>query len=736
MVVLRAGQHRGRVQQPGAGRVGQRPVARRAAGPAIPGPRRCGCRLRQNRHSPSADPGDGRLVRAGRRDTSSARPKAARRFWYSRSTRPAHAALLRPDQLLRRPARRRPAKYPACRRVTAPASAACASRSTAYARMVSSIGSARVARRRRSRRAAGSFDQDRASRFGQVGPVAVRSSVRVDRLRQRGDRVEPEAAGEHAEPDEQRPARPGRAGRRSSRWRRAGSAAGRAGRAARRPAGRGARSSWSSISAGDSVSQRAAASSIASGRPSSRWHSSTDRGQVRRRSSAKPYAAAWARALNSASAGEPASAGLSAVRARLAASRGRAGPAAAPGRPARRRGRAARGWTTSTVTPGRRRAARLTSGAATSTCSKLSSTSSSDRSARCSVTVSGERLAGHLGDLERLGERGDDQRRGRRPRPAARTPPRRRTPSATAPATASASRVLPMPPGPTSVTSRRSASSCGHLGGLLLPADQLGHRHRAGGTAAGRLGQHAPGPASRRRAGRGPARRCPAAGPAPGPARAGSPPLRPASQSTSAGLGSPCRVVRSQIRSAAGDQRQQLDGVEHGERRAPGRFSPGPVGRERRRRPCRAPGRSASCRRAWRRRDGVLPVGEHDEHAEAVGRRVGAGREPPARPRRSRAAGRPGRPPPGTGCARRPARPRPAARRALGRSARVRKSCAAASGDVALQQPRGRRPGARSRRRRRPRSPAALLGQVVAPVRAASSASASVASSGKTPRRG
>ena len=111
----------------------------------------------------------------------------------------------------------------------------------------------------------------------------------------------------------------------------------------------------------------------------------------------------------------------------------------------------------STVSPGQAASRSATSGAASITCSKLSSTSRADRRRRARRQHVAERAVADLTHPEGAGDR--RQRRGR----ARDTAPRatNQTPSANASAAASAaarraSRVLPTPPGPVSVTRRTS----------------------------------------------------------------------------------------------------------------------------------------------------------------------------------------------------------------------------------------------------------------------------------------
>ena len=120
-----------------------------------------------------------------------------------------------------------------------------------------------------------------------------------------------------------------------------------------------------------------------------------------------------------------------------------------------------------------------------STCSKLSSTSSSRLSRRYPPSVSSARLAGLLAQPERLRDRRHDQL------PVAhrreRDEGRRRPGTVERPAASwSASRVLPVPPVPVSVSRRTSsrASSSRGLGQLALAADE---RVRLRGQVRGRL---------------------------------------------------------------------------------------------------------------------------------------------------------------------------------------------------------------------------------------------------------
>ena len=105
---------------------------------------------------------------------------------------------------------------------------------------------------------------------------------------------------------------------------------------------------------------------------------------------------------------------------------------------------------TSSASPGHSASSDASSGAASTTCSMLSSTSSSRRSPMCSARL--VLRAERLGDRRRARTRGRAGPRGR---------PRTRPPGTIRPSDAAASiasRVLPAPPGPVSVTSRAPPS--------------------------------------------------------------------------------------------------------------------------------------------------------------------------------------------------------------------------------------------------------------------------------------
>ena len=265
--------------------------------------------------------------------------------------------------------------------------------------------------------------------------------------------LEREAAGEHAERARTAPARRGRAGRSSSRSRRAASAGARGAsrgpelsRSSRRP-------SRSRIAAGVSTFMRAAASSIASGRPSRRAQICSMRALVAGRE----------RQPRVERAGAPR---------RTARPRARRPAAAAPAR-ARRRCRSAARLVTTSFARGEAASRRPSSGAASSTCSKLSITQQ-------------DRVAGQHG--RGLALAGAERLRRSRSRPApgprGRASATKRAPSANRGASrcasSSAKRDLPIPPGPVSVSSRTSRVVEQLDGGreVLVAAEQRRRRER------------------------------------------------------------------------------------------------------------------------------------------------------------------------------------------------------------------------------------------------------------------
>ena len=227
------------------------------------------------------------------------------------------------------------------------------------------------------------------------------------------------------------------------------------------------------ISSIDSVLVRAAASSIASGRPSSERHSSS------RRLVGSPRRAARG--------------------GRTARRRRRARAARARARPRRRR-RAGPGWCTGSAGRARRRAggpraprrrrgrARSCRGSATAGAllSRSSSAASPPATSSAAITVSSTSSARRRGF-----EPGQPDAAGQRARPVA-----------------IASAVLPIPPGPTTSTSRLPSSSVGERGDLGVAPDELGRQRR---QVAGRARRSARvvrrGPAARAACSRGPGSR-------------------------------------------------------------------------------------------------------------------------------------------------------------------------------------------------------------------------------------
>ena len=315
-------------------------------------------------------------------------------------------------------------------------------RSRAYSRIVASIA-------KRGSPLAPSCRRDEALVAQRAEPVERRQP----RPRRRpGTRPRPRrarAADEHAEPPEQRLLRGRRAGRSSRRSCRAASAGAPAGRARRRSGACRPRRGGRSIASGVRTFARAAASSIASGRPS-------------RRAQISATAAAFS-SVSAKSGRRPAPARRTARPRRWQQARG--GDAAVRrGQRERRDGElvlagdpqrlAARRPAPSPAAAARRSSA--TDAAAARTCSKLSSTSSSCLSRRWSREGSRRRDSPGATCTSRtsaiaLGTRSGSDSGARSTKY---TPPAKS--SRCSDATSIASRVLPVPPGPISVTTRTS----------------------------------------------------------------------------------------------------------------------------------------------------------------------------------------------------------------------------------------------------------------------------------------
>ena len=234
-------------------------------------------------------------------------------------------------------------------------------------------------------------------------------------------------------------------------WRSSAVRCRRSGAGSGRPGGPGAAPTGSTRT-------RAAASSSASGRPSSRAQIRATAARVLRPSARTPGCTATARSTNRRTASyRPSSSAaglLSPVPiAGVVARRGGAGfgeaggRGAGPGTPARRRRAAPLGWSPPHGGAGCAASRVVTSGEAPSTCSKLSSSSSRCRSRRASARLSAERRGPLLAHAERPGDRREHERRrsgrgqGHEVRPAASV-------AGTSVATSSARRVLPTPGGP------------------------------------------------------------------------------------------------------------------------------------------------------------------------------------------------------------------------------------------------------------------------------------------------
>ena len=210
-----------------------------------------------------------------------------------------------------------------------------------------------------------------------------------------------------------------------------------------------------SISAGCIERDRAAAISSASGTPSSRRHRRDGVELVVRDGGAGvagPVKEQPHRAV-STSASRPGHA-----RGPRTTSARRAGPAGIGWWPAP--------WATRTP-PAARRSPRPPS----VTCSQLSTTTRAGCSAGELIRASNGR------EPELAGDRSADRVGGRRPGSGRRSGRRARNDAATRRDIARASAVFPMPAGPMTVTSRRSASRATTALDLRVPADQL-HRHR------------------------------------------------------------------------------------------------------------------------------------------------------------------------------------------------------------------------------------------------------------------
>ena len=306
----------------------------------------------------------------------------------------------------------------------------------------------------------------------------------------------------------------------------------RAERAERRRAGAAA------ISRGESSPQRAAASSIASGSPSTRRQISRDRAGVARRSARSPGSWARARSQNSASTASPSAAGVAGPAARAAAPGSRCSACTASGsrlvastvsagtgaeQPADER----RGVAAGARSCRRPAAAAWRPGSARRACA-ADSPASDDRA-----------------------ERPHDRRgtsSGRR-RAASDTKQRRpRSPRSTARAASSASRVLPTPPGPVSVSSRASPARS------RSATAASSARGRSSGSAARQAACRAPARCARGRRGR--ARDRGPGSPA-GASRSSAPGSIP-SCSTSTSRASPVGLQRLRLAAAAIQRQHQL----------------------------------------------------------------------------------------------------------------------------------------------------------------------------------
>ncbi len=258
------------------------------------------------------------------------------------------------------------------------------------------------------------------------------------------------AAREHARAARTAGGPPGRAGRGSSRSHRAASAAAPAGRAPPDDNSPSRSPSRCAIAAGESSRIRAAASSIASGRPSRRRTISA---------TACPFAAvsmksgrtAIARSTNSRTASASMRSATSVTPAAGSESGGTGNSCSPEIRSGAR-------LETITVSLGAERRRSATTGAPATTCSKLSRTSSAWRSRRCSLTRS---IGGRCGASRPSEPAIADATRSASVTGASGT---NQVPSGyrstQSPARASDSRVLPVPPGPVSVRRRvRSRSA-------------------------------------------------------------------------------------------------------------------------------------------------------------------------------------------------------------------------------------------------------------------------------------
>ena len=151
--------------------------------------------------------------------------------------------------------------------------------------------------------------------------------------------------------------------------------------------------------------------------------------------------------------------------------------AAAPGRPARREAAAARGWSPGCAGSGRRRAASASPPAASITCSKLSSRTSSDLSATCAARPSSAPSARAVSSSTSSGSRSAAS--GTQKTPSGKA-------SAASPAACRARRVLPVPPGPVSVSRRSPAARAGRAPRRApAPGRGRGSPARAGSSGTG-----------------------------------------------------------------------------------------------------------------------------------------------------------------------------------------------------------------------------------------------------------
>ena len=248
--------------------------------------------------------------------------------------------------------------------------------------------------------------------------------------------------------------------------RRAASAAARAGRARRRSGASSDCSRRRASRSGGSSLIRAAASSIASGRPSSR---AADLGDAARVLVREREAGSTARAR----ADEEPTASFAPARSTVVAGRSAAG-AAAPGTRARRTAAAARGWSRAPAGRAPPPAARRRPSRRVEHLLEVV-----EHEQHAGVRALRDHAASGLARLRQpsaCGDRrptssGSRRRRGRRT-------PRRREVGASSAATASARRVLPVPPGPVSVTRRASSRGAARDRGDLEPATDERRRRR------------------------------------------------------------------------------------------------------------------------------------------------------------------------------------------------------------------------------------------------------------------